>query len=53
MISCAALMAWYAVLMRRPSIPRLAILFTAFGTPALAFLSAVVGGHPAADALAP
>lgn len=52
-VCCAAQMALYAVLMRRPSIPRLAILFTAFGAPALAFLSAVVGGHPAVDVLAP
>lgn len=52
-VCCAMLMVLYAVLMRQPSIPRLALLFTTFGVPAMAFLSAVVGGHPAVDVLAP
>jgi 4-hydroxybenzoate polyprenyltransferase len=52
-VCCALLLTMYVVLMRRPSIPRLAFVFLAFGVPAMAFLSAVVGGHPAASVLAP
>ena len=52
-LCCAVLLALYAGLMRRPSIARLALVFTVFAVPAALFVGTVVGGHPAVDVLAP
>jgi lycopene elongase/hydratase (dihydrobisanhydrobacterioruberin-forming) len=51
-LCCAVMLVLYAVLMRRPSIIRLAVVFTVFAVPAALFLGAVVAGHPLAGVLA-
>jgi chlorophyll synthase len=53
MLSCTGMLGLYAGLMRRPSIARLALVFTVFAIPAALFLAGVVAGHPVAGVLAP
>jgi lycopene elongase/hydratase (dihydrobisanhydrobacterioruberin-forming) len=50
---CATMLGLYAVLMRRPSIARLALVFAFFAIPAAMFLGAVVTGHSIVGVLAP
>jgi chlorophyll synthase len=50
---CVVMLGLYSVLVRRPSIARLAVVFVVFAVPATLFLAAVVTGHPPIDVLAP
>jgi chlorophyll synthase len=52
-LCCIGMLALYAGLMRRPSIARLALVFTVFALPAALFLAGVVAGHSVTGVLAP